>query len=105
MGDSVISTRNIPTHDLGGRGAPDPARCSAHAIAVLSDAAGADMRMTSLSIDVTTHGMDADVATLAVKIDKRARSIVFASCEARIGDKLVFAAQGLFSRIGPARET
>jgi hypothetical protein len=35
-----------------------------------------------------------------VSVDKRARSIVFASIEARSEGRLVYSAQGLFSRGG-----
>ena len=85
---------------LGGPGAPDPRECSAHALAVLAEAAGAGMRLTSLTLDVSSHALGDGEVTLTVKVDKRARSIVFASVEARSGDRLVYSAQGLFSRAG-----
>jgi hypothetical protein len=98
MAEPVTSTIEIPSADLGGTGAPDAACCSSQAIALLGQAAGADMRLASLSIDVTSHAIGEGPVAVAVKIDKRARSIVFASCEARAGEVLVFSAQALFSR-------
>lgn len=98
MAERVTSTVEISSTDLGGPGAPDASRCSAQAIAVLGQAAGADMRISSLSMDVTSHTMSEGPVTITVSIDKRARSIVFASCEARSGETLVFSAQALFSR-------
>jgi hypothetical protein len=85
---------------LGGPAAPNPRECSGHAMTVLGEAAGPEMRLTSLSLDVATHLLGDGEVALTIKIDKRARSIVFASVEARSGDKLVYSAQGLFSRAG-----
>lgn len=67
---------------------------------MMQDAAGPDMRMTSMSIDVTTHALGESDVSLVAKTDKRARSIVFVSCEARADGRLVFSAQGLFGRAG-----
>lgn len=84
--------------ELGGPAAADPTLCSARVIALLSEAAGEGMRMASLALDVTTNVLGERSIEVMVRIDKRARSIVFASAEARAGDDLVFTAQGLFSR-------
>ena len=101
MSDQTLaSMKLIPAADLGGPGPPDAALCSGAAIAALGEAAGEGFRMTSLSLDVASHAIGAGMIEIAVKVDKRARSIVFASLEARIGAALVFSAQGLFSRAG-----
>ncbi len=98
MADADVFRSSIPGKDLGAPGSPDASACSAYAIRVLGDAAGADMRMASLSLDVTSHALDEGALVLVVRIDKRARTIVFASCEARAAGRLVFTAQALFSR-------
>jgi hypothetical protein len=100
MSNPVLATETkVPAARLGGPGSPDPALCSAQAIAVLAQAAGPDMRMTSLALDVASHALGEGMVEIAAKIDKRAKSIVFASVEARVGASMVFSAQGLFSRV------
>lgn len=99
MSDLTLATmRHIPAADLGGPGSPEAALCSDTAIELLGDAAGEGFRMTSLSLDVASHAIGEGMVEVAVKIDKRAKAIVFASAEARMGSSLVFSAQGLFSR-------
>lgn len=66
----------------------------------LGEAAGADMRLASLSLDVTSQALGEAPVSITVRVDKRARSIVFASIEARSDGRLVYSAQGLFSRAG-----
>jgi hypothetical protein len=100
MADADPTLTRIAASTLGGPGAPDPQKCSSSAMAVLGAAAGEGMRMASLSLDVTSHPLSVDAVEVAVRVDKRARSIVFASAEARSGGKLVYSAQGLFSRAG-----
>jgi hypothetical protein len=56
------------------------------------------MRLTSTTLDVTSHPLGPDPISVSVQIDKRARSLAFVSCEARAQDRLVFSAQGLFAR-------
>lgn len=90
----------IPATQLGGPGAPDATLCSAKVVALLSAAAGEGMRMTSLALDVTSFALGEADVSISVRVDKRAKSIVFASAEARSGEQLVFTAQGLFSRAG-----
>lgn len=85
---------------LGGPGAPQPEKCSQHALGLLGEAAGEDMRLASLSLDVTSHLLGDAPVSVAVRVDKRARSIVFASIEARSDGRLVYSAQGLFNRVG-----
>lgn len=92
--------RTLTSSDLGGPAAADPTLCSARVIALLGEIAGEGMRMTSLAMDVTTNALGARNVDVVLKLDKRAKSIVFASAEARAGDDLVFTAQGLFSRAG-----
>lgn len=84
---------------IGGPGAPDVRLCSEVAIAALSEIAGDGLRMTSLSIDVTSHALGPGEVELHARTDKRTKSIVFASVEARAGGRVVFSAQGLFSRV------
>ena len=55
--------------------------------------------MASLALDVTGNALHERSVEVMIRIDKRARSIVFVSAEARAGDDLVFTAQGLFSRV------
>lgn len=100
MTDASPRTIIQPSGQLGGPGAPDPALCAARAIALLGEVAGGDMRMSSLAIDVTSHPLGGQDVTIAVRVDRRTKSIVFASAEARAGNQLVFAAQGLFSLAG-----
>lgn len=85
---------------LGGPGAPDPQKCSQHAMQSLGEVAGTDMRLASLSLDVTSHALGDTPVSITVRVDKRARSIVFASIEARSDGRLVYSAQALFSRGG-----
>jgi hypothetical protein len=92
--------KTLNSGDIGGPASADPTRCSERVIALLSEAAGEGMRMASLALDVTTNVLGERSIEVMVRIDKRARSIVFASAEARAGDDLVFTAQGLFSRAG-----
>lgn len=91
---------SVAASQLGGPDAPAFALCASRAITILGDIAGEGMRMTSLSIDVTSHVLEEQNVEISVRTDKRAKSIVFASAEARAGDKLVFKAQGLFCRAG-----
>ncbi len=95
--DASIKT-TLKSSQLGGPNAADPTLCSACVIGLLADAAGEGMRMASLALDLTSNGLGERLVEVTVRIDKRARSIVFASAEARVGDDLVFTAQGLFSR-------
>jgi hypothetical protein len=95
--DTSIRT-TLKSSQLGGPRAADPTLCSACVIGLLADAAGEGMRMASLALDITSNGLGERLVEVTVRIDKRARSIVFASAEARAGDDLVFTAQGLFSR-------
>lgn len=67
---------------------------------VLGEAAGTDLRLSSLSLDVTSHALGDRPIDITVQVDKRTRSIVFASIEARSAGRLVYSAQGLFSRAG-----
>jgi len=100
MADADTFALSIAGRDLGAPAAPDATACSAWVIRVLGDAAGADMRLASLSLDVTSHTLGDDDVDLTVRIDKRARTIVFASCEARAAGRLVFSAQALFACLG-----
>lgn len=100
MTDQTFATmKHVTAASLGGPGAPEPEECSRAAIAALEEAAGPDMRMTSLALDVASHAIGEGMVELTTTIDKRARSIVFASLEARMGASMVFSAQGLFSRV------
>ncbi len=100
MSDPILATNiTVSTASLGGPGAPDPELCSARAIAALAEAVGADMRMTSMSLDVASHALGEGMVEIATRTDKRAKSIVFASVEARVGLSMAFSAQGLFSRV------
>jgi len=99
MTDQMMATmKHVTGASLGGPGAPEPELCSRAAIAALAEAAGPGMRMTSLALDVASHAIGEGMVEVATTIDKRAKSIVFASVEARLGAAMVFSAQGLFSR-------
>lgn len=100
MTEAAIFRTSFPAADLGGPAAPDPAKCSVSAIAELAKAAGPEMRMNSLALDVTSHVLGDGQVTVTASVEKRARSIVFASVEARAASGLVYSAQGLFSRAG-----
>jgi hypothetical protein len=100
---SDVSTGDVTTvagASLGGPGSPDAARCSLAAIEALSRVAGVDMRLTQIQLDVSSHAIGQNEVAINARIDKRTRSIVFASVEARAADELVFRAQALFSRRG-----
>lgn len=96
VADPILTT--IAAEALGGPGSPDPGKCSGNAMSVLGDAAGPEMRLASISLDVTSHPLGNGAVDISVSVDKRARSIVFASVEARSGGRLVYSAQGLFCR-------
>lgn len=99
MSDQTLpTTKQVPAADLGGPGSPDPELCATVAIEALSDAAGGGFRLLSLSLDVASHAIGGGMVAVATQTDKRAKAIVFASVEARIGAAMVFSAQGLFSR-------
>ncbi len=100
MADTDPATSTLSATSLGGPGAPDPQKCSEHAMTALGKAAGAEMRLASLSLDVTSHELGETPVAVMVRVDKRALSIVFASIEARSEGRLVYSAQGLFSRTG-----
>lgn len=100
MADTDPAPSIVPASRLGGPGAPEPQKCSTHAMATLGEAAGVDMRLASLSLDVTSQDLGEAPVAITVRVDKRARSIVFASIEARSEGRLVYSAQGLFSRAG-----
>lgn len=100
MSDNSPQAIRISAALLGGPAAPDATLCSAKVVELLSAAAGEGMRMASLALDVTSFALGEDQVSVTVRIDKRAKSIVFASAEARSGTQLVFSAQGLFSRVG-----
>lgn len=100
MADTDPATSTISATGLGGPGAPDAQKCSEHAMNVLGQAAGPEMRLASLSLDVTSQELGETPVAVMVSVDKRARSIVFASIEARSEGRLVYSAQGLFSRGG-----
>jgi acyl-coenzyme A thioesterase PaaI-like protein len=89
--------RSLEASSLGATGPADPARCSLAAIEALSRVAGPGFAMTSLTLDVASHGMGEGEVSIRAHADKRTRSIVFASAEGWQGDRLVFSAQGLFS--------
>jgi hypothetical protein len=95
---TLASMKHVTGASLGGPGAPEPEECSRMAIAALEEAAGPEMRMTSLALDVASHVIGEGMVELTTTVDKRARSIVFVSVEARMGAAMVFSAQGLFSR-------
>ena len=63
--------------------------------------AGAGFGMTSLALDVASAKLGGGEIEVRAQVDKRTRSIVFASVEAWQGQQLVFSAQGLFSRREP----
>lgn len=93
-----MSASVLPAEHLGGPGAADPSRCSQHAMAALCETVGPGLRLTSLSLDVASHALGQAPVDVFVRADKRSRSIVFASVEARSEGRLVYSAQGLFSR-------
>ena len=99
-GLSHLRVRQIASADLGGPGAPVAELCSALAIAALREEAGPNFRMTSLALDVASHPLTEAPVDLIARVDKRARTIVFVSVEARANERLVFSAQVLFSAAG-----
>jgi acyl-coenzyme A thioesterase PaaI-like protein len=95
---SETSARIVSGASLGAPDSADPARCSAAAIEALSGAAGQGFGMTSLALDVTSAKLGSGDIGIRAHVDKRTRSIAFVSAEAWQGERLVFSAQGLFSR-------
>jgi hypothetical protein len=61
------------------------------------------MRLTSLALELAAQPLGSGEVALATRVDKKTRSIVFASVEASAGGTLVFSAQGLFSPAGGSR--
>jgi hypothetical protein len=101
MSDASTADKiSVSAASLGAPGRPDPARCSLTAIEALSRIAGPDMAITSLQLDVSSRALGGGQAEILARVDKRTRSILFASVEANLGGKLVFKAQALFSRRG-----
>ena len=98
MPEAAPHTVKLTGADLGGPMSADPTRCSERVIELLGHAAGEGMRMASLAMDVTANLLGERDVDVTIRVDKRARSIVFVSAEARAGGDLVFTAQGLFSR-------
>ena len=94
---SLADVQSVPASSLGGPGPAESVRCAACAIAALSELAGPGLRMTSLALELTAHDMGEGAVELRTQGDKRTRSILFASVEARVGGRLVFTAQALFS--------
>jgi len=97
---STADKTSVPAASLGAPGRPDPARCSLAAIEAFSRIAGPDLAMTSLQLDISSHTLGDGQAEILARIDKRTRSILFASVEANVGGELAFRAQALFSRRG-----
>ena len=94
----IVSAASLLAGGPGSSGSADPAHCSAAAIEALSEVAGEGFGMTSLALDVASAKLGAGDISIRAYVDKRTRSIVFASAEAWQGQQLVFSAQGLFSR-------
>ncbi|MDP3739771.1 MAG: hypothetical protein Q8R02_20455 [Hyphomonadaceae bacterium] len=59
--------------------------------------------MTSLALELAAQDIRDGVVEIRTTVDKRSRSILFVSVEARISDQLVFTAQGLFSPTGGSK--
>lgn len=55
------------------------------------------MSLTSLSLELTAVSLDSRPVTLAVRIDKQTRAVMFATCEAHLDGALVFSARALFA--------
>jgi hypothetical protein len=99
MNDACVpDAKKISASGLGGPGRPDPVRCSAAAIEALIELAGVDMGLTQIQLDVASHVLSGDEIEVRARIDKRTRSIVFASVEGCGEGGMVFRAQALFSR-------
>lgn len=90
--------KKLPAASLGGPGRPDPARCSLAAIEALTAVAGNDTALTQIQLDVSSRVLGLSDVHVRPKVDKRTRSIVFASVEALSGEEIVFRAQALFGR-------
>jgi hypothetical protein len=95
---STTDVKMVPAARLGGPGRPDPASCSLAAIEALAAVVGGDMGMTQIQLDVASRAVGQADVQVHAKIDKRTRSIVFASAEAQAGGEMIFRAQALFSR-------
>jgi hypothetical protein len=100
MSDPTLAVMKlVSAESLGGPAAPEPEKCSASAILALMTAAGPGMRLTSLALDIASHVLADGMVEIATRVEKRAKSIVFASVEARMGAAMVFSAQGLLTRV------
>jgi hypothetical protein len=89
-------TRTISPDDLGGPGPADATLCSIAAVGILSASVGEAMRLASVQLEVSSKPVGEAPVVLRTKIDKRTKSIAFASVEALTGDEMVFRAQALF---------
>jgi hypothetical protein len=96
---SVAKVKNIPSASLGGPGLADPHECSIAAIEALSGAVGVGMRLTSMQLEVSAKQVGQGAVAVRARVDKRTRSIAFASVEAVAGGEMVFRAQGLFGLV------
>ncbi len=94
----TFPVKTVAAAKLGGLGRGDPTLCSGVAIAALGEVVGAEFALGSLTIELGPAMMDGGEAELRVRIDKRTRSVAFATAEAWAGDQMVFAARGLFAK-------
>ena len=98
MNDAATAdVTTVPAAALGGPGGPDAAKCSVVAIEALSRVAGLNMGVTQMQIDVSSLALGQREVAIHARIDKRTKSILFASADAQAGDQMVFRAQALFS--------
>jgi acyl-coenzyme A thioesterase PaaI-like protein len=93
---SVTEAKAVSAASLGGPGPADPQKCSAAALEALGEAVGAGMRLTSVQLDVSSKTLGSGEVSVRARVDKRTKSIAFASVEALAGEEMVFRAQALF---------
>jgi hypothetical protein len=82
----------------GGAGLPDPGLCAQLAAATLVNAAGPELRLVSLVLEIgpmlPISGAD---MSMALRADKRSRSVAFLRLTVEDGERLVFSARAVFA--------
>lgn len=83
--------------ELGGPGRADPSACALVAVRLLSGAA-ADLPLTSITVEMAAGRLEVGGDVVCeVRIDKRTRTVAFATLEARSGGALLFVARALLA--------
>lgn len=86
----------LPAAALLANGRLEPVICSAIALGVLQETAGAGAVLTSFTLDLGTGAVPTEAVMLQSVVDKQTRSLAFVSMKAVEGDAVVLSASGVF---------